>query len=69
MWGERGARLQAAYAASGRRALRVTLVAATGFYAFRYGFGRPVAATYALFTVVALAAWPGSPVPGGSARR
>ncbi|MFF7356147.1 FUSC family protein [Streptomyces filipinensis] len=42
------------YAASGRRAVRVTLVAAAGFYLFRYGFDRPVAATYALFAAVAL---------------
>ncbi|MFH9676162.1 FUSC family protein [Streptomyces sp. NPDC017405] len=54
MRGVPGARLPAAYAASGRRALRVTLVAAAGFYAFRYGLGRPVAGTYALFAVVAL---------------
>lgn len=42
------------YAASGRRAVRVTLVAAAGFYLFRYGLGRPVAATYALFAAIAL---------------
>ncbi|MFF8729255.1 FUSC family protein [Streptomyces sp. NPDC015171] len=54
MRGALRARLPAAYAASGRRALRVTLVAAAGFYPFRYGFDRPVAATYALFAVVAL---------------
>ncbi|GAA3094246.1 hypothetical protein GCM10017687_00770 [Streptomyces echinatus] len=54
MRGVPGARLPAAYAASGRRALRVTLVAGGCFYLFRYGFDRPVAAIYALFTVVAL---------------
>ncbi|MEU6476519.1 FUSC family protein [Streptomyces sp. NPDC047017] len=32
----------------------MTLVAAAGFYAFRYGLERPVAATYALFAAVAL---------------
>ncbi|MEV5175376.1 FUSC family protein [Streptomyces flaveolus] len=67
VWGERGARLPAAYAASGRRALRVTLVAAAGFYAFRYGFDRPVAATYALFTVVALGGL--ARIPGNGRQR
>ncbi|MER6570790.1 FUSC family protein [Streptomyces sp. NPDC001093] len=47
-------RTPADYAASGRRAVRVTLVAAAGFYLFRYGLDRPVAATYALFAAVAL---------------
>ncbi|MER5545931.1 FUSC family protein [Streptomyces sp. NPDC002589] len=47
-------RIPADYAVSGRRAVRVTLVAAAGFYLFRYGLDRPVAATYALFTAVAL---------------
>ncbi|MQY36537.1 hypothetical protein SRB17_45390 [Streptomyces sp. RB17] len=32
----------------------MTLVAAAGFYLFRYGLDRPVAATYALFAAVAL---------------
>ncbi|WP_234342634.1 FUSC family protein [Streptomyces sp. NRRL B-3648] len=67
VWGLRGARLPAAYAASGRRALRVTLVAAAGFYAFRYGLDRPVAATYALFTVVALGGL--SRIPGTGRQR
>ncbi|MFH8342061.1 FUSC family protein [Streptomyces sp. AM6-12] len=47
-------RVPAPYAAPARRALRVTLVAAAGFYFFRYGLDRPVAATYALFAAVAL---------------
>ncbi|MEU6774978.1 FUSC family protein [Streptomyces sp. NPDC046759] len=47
-------RVPAAYAVPGRRAVRVTLVAAAGFYLFLYGLGRPVAATYALFAAVAL---------------
>ncbi|GAA3119002.1 FUSC family protein [Streptomyces rameus] len=67
MRGVPGARLPAAYAASGRRALRVTLVAAAGFYAFRYGFDRPVAATYALFTLVAVGGL--SRIPGTGRQR
>ncbi|MGA5039733.1 FUSC family protein [Streptomyces capoamus] len=67
MWGPGRARLPAAYAASGRRALRVTLVAAAGFYPFRYGLDRPVAATYALFTVVALGGL--SMIPGTGRQR
>lgn len=67
MRGVPGARPAAAYAASGRRALRVTLVAAAGFYLFRYGFERPVAATYALFTVVALGGL--SRIPGTGRQR
>ncbi|MEW2625224.1 FUSC family protein [Streptomyces sp. NPDC048106] len=47
-------RLPAPYAAPGRRAIQVTVVAAAGFYLFRYGLDRPVAATYALFAAVAL---------------
>ncbi|MFI9251010.1 FUSC family protein [Streptomyces sp. NPDC053069] len=47
-------RIPAVYAAPGRRAVRVTLVAAAGFNLFRYGLDRPVAATYALFAAVAL---------------
>ncbi|GHE05051.1 FUSC family protein [Streptomyces alanosinicus] len=47
-------RFAADHAGSGRRALRVTLVAAAGFYLFRYGLDRPVAATYALFAAVAV---------------
>ncbi|MEV6053687.1 hypothetical protein [Streptomyces sp. NPDC052107] len=47
-------RTRADYAVSGRRAVRVTLVAAAGFYLFRYGLDRPVAAIYALFAAVAL---------------
>ncbi|MFE2587288.1 hypothetical protein [Streptomyces sp. NPDC059378] len=54
MCGARAGRRPAAYAASGRRAIRLTLVVAAGFYFFRYGLDRPVAATYALFSVVAL---------------
>ncbi|MFJ7147152.1 FUSC family protein [Streptomyces sp. NPDC100445] len=54
MWGALVGRLPTAYAVSARRALTVTLAAAAGFYLFRYGLGRPVAATYALFGAVAL---------------
>ncbi|MGW0191439.1 FUSC family protein [Streptomyces sp. NPDC003362] len=53
----RGLRLAwnpAAYAASFRRAVRVALAATAGFFFFRYGLDRPVAATYALFGAVAL---------------
>ncbi|MEU6665918.1 FUSC family protein [Streptomyces sp. NPDC046727] len=67
MRGVPGARLRAAYAASGRRALRVTLVAAAGFYLFLYGLDRPVAATYALFGVVALGGL--SRIPGTGEQR
>ncbi|WP_346163123.1 FUSC family protein [Streptomyces bangladeshensis] len=67
VWGVPDARLPAAYAATGRRAVRVTLVAAAGFYPFRYGFDRPVAATYALFTVVALGGL--STIPGTGRQR
>ncbi|GGI94197.1 hypothetical protein GCM10010121_000680 [Streptomyces brasiliensis] len=56
-----------AYAASGRRAVRVTLVAAAGFYLFRYGLDNPVAATYALFAAVALAGL--SKIPGTGRQR
>ncbi|MGV4981139.1 FUSC family protein [Streptomyces sp. NRAIS4] len=54
MGGVPARRIPAAYAVPGRRAVRVTLVAAAGFYLFRYGLDRPVAATYALFAAVAL---------------
>ncbi|MEV5876289.1 FUSC family protein [Streptomyces sp. NPDC052101] len=47
-------RIAADYAVSGRQAVRVTPVAAAGFFLFRYGLDRPVAATYALFAAVAL---------------
>ncbi|MCZ0984855.1 hypothetical protein O1M54_02465 [Streptomyces diastatochromogenes] len=60
-------RIPAAYAASGRRALRVTLVAAAGFYLFRYGLDSPVAATYALFGTVALGGL--SKIPGTGRQR
>ncbi|RKT03384.1 fusaric acid resistance family protein [Streptomyces sp. 3211.6] len=55
------------YAASGVRAVRVTLVAAAGFYLFLYGFGSSVAATYALFSAVALAGL--SRIPGTGPQR
>lgn len=45
----------------------MTLVAAAGFYLFRYGLGRPVAATYALFAVVALGGL--SRIPGTGRQR
>ncbi|MFF4842993.1 FUSC family protein [Streptomyces collinus] len=67
MRGVPAGRIRATYAASGRRALRVTLVAATGFYLFRYGLDRPVSATYALFTAVALGGL--SKIPGTGRQR
>ncbi|MFF5028736.1 FUSC family protein [Streptomyces collinus] len=67
MRGVPAGRIRATYAASGRRALRVTLVAATGFYLFRYGLDRPVSATYALFAAVALGGL--SKIPGTGRRR
>ncbi|MFG2603460.1 FUSC family protein [Streptomyces sp. NPDC048514] len=67
VWGAPARRIPAAYAAAGRRAVRVTLVAAAGFYFFRYGLGRPVAATYALFAVVALGGL--SRIPGTGRQR
>ncbi|MFJ8165338.1 FUSC family protein [Streptomyces sp. NPDC096136] len=57
----------AAYAASGVRAVRVALVGAAGFYLFLYGFGSSVAATYALFSAVALAGL--SRIPGTGPQR
>ncbi|MYW49140.1 FUSC family protein, partial [Streptomyces sp. SID161] len=45
----------------------MTLVAAACFYAFRYGLDRPVAATYALFTVVAVGGL--SRIPGTGRQR
>ncbi|MEU3407759.1 FUSC family protein [Streptomyces sp. NPDC006670] len=60
-------RLPKGYAASGVRAVRVTLVAAAGFYLFLYGFGSSVAATYALFSAVALAGL--SRIPGTGPQR
>ncbi|MFF3505686.1 FUSC family protein [Streptomyces sp. NPDC003247] len=67
MSGVPAGRIPAAYAASGRRAVRVTLVAAAGFYLFRYGFGSPVASTYALFAAVALGGL--SKIPGTGRQR
>ncbi|MFB7336764.1 FUSC family protein [Streptomyces adustus] len=68
MCGARAGRsLAAACAASGRRAIRLTLVAAAGFYLFRYGLDRPVAATYALFSAVALGGL--SRIPGTGRQR
>lgn len=45
----------------------MTLVAAAGFYFFRYGLDRPVAATYALFAAVALGGL--SRIPGTGRQR
>ncbi|MET9386683.1 FUSC family protein [Streptomyces sp. NPDC002928] len=67
MRGVRAGRIPAAYAASGRRAARLALVAAAGFYLFRYGLDRPVAATYALFAAVALGGL--SKIPGTGRQR
>ncbi|MFF8807134.1 FUSC family protein [Streptomyces omiyaensis] len=59
--------LSAAYRTAGRRALRVTIAAAAGFYVLLYGFGRPVGATYALFGVIAMAGL--SHLPGSGRQR
>ena len=45
----------------------MTLVAAAGFFLFRYGLGLPVAATYALFSAVALGGL--SKIPGTGRQR
>ncbi|WP_234363520.1 FUSC family protein [Streptomyces sp. TN58] len=50
-----------------RRAIRTTLAACGGFYLFLYGLDQPVAATYALFGVVSLAAL--SHIPGTGRQR
>ncbi|MFH7599110.1 FUSC family protein [Streptomyces racemochromogenes] len=60
-------RLPAAYTAPAVRAVRVALVGAAGFYLFLYGFGSSTAATYALFSVVALAGL--SRIPGTGPQR
>ncbi|MCC5477754.1 FUSC family protein [Streptomyces barringtoniae] len=60
-------RTPADYAVSGRRAVRVTLEAVAGFYLFRYGLDRPVAATYALFASVALGGL--AKIPGSGRQR
>lgn len=54
-------------AATARRAVRVTLAACVGFYVFLYALDRPVAATYALFAAVSLAAL--SRIPGTGRQR
>ncbi|MER5726740.1 FUSC family protein [Streptomyces sp. NPDC002138] len=50
-----------------RRAVRTTLAACTGFFVCLYGLDRPVAATYALFGVVSMAAL--SHIPGTGRQR
>ncbi|MEU6314768.1 FUSC family protein, partial [Streptomyces sp. NPDC047014] len=50
-----------------RRAIRTTLAACGGFYLFLYGLDQPVAATYALFGVVSMAAL--SHIPGTGRQR
>ncbi|WP_240509790.1 FUSC family protein [Streptomyces malaysiense] len=67
MSGALAGRIPAPYAAPARRAIQVTLVAAAGFYLFRYGLDRPVAATYALFAAVALGGL--SRIPGTGRQR
>ncbi|MFI8104795.1 FUSC family protein [Streptomyces sp. NPDC086023] len=62
-----GGRVPGPYLAAGRRAVRVTLVAISGFYLFLYGFGWATAATYALFSSVALAGL--SRIPGTGRQR
>ncbi|MEE1821838.1 FUSC family protein [Streptomyces sp. BE20] len=54
-------------ALAGRRALRVTLAASTGFLVCLYGLDEPVAALYALFSSVAMAAL--SRIPGTGRQR
>ncbi|QLJ01915.1 hypothetical protein HZZ00_13355 [Streptomyces sp. NEAU-sy36] len=65
MSGVPAGRLPAPYAAPGRRAVQVTLVAAAGSHLFRYGLDRPAAAVCALFAAVAL----GSRIPGTGRQR
>ncbi|WP_239697607.1 FUSC family protein [Streptomyces sp. F-1] len=67
MSGVPAGRLPAPYAAPGRRALQVTLVATAGFHLFRYGLDRPDAAVYALFAAVALGGL--SRIPGTGRQR
>ncbi|MER6672879.1 FUSC family protein [Streptomyces sp. NPDC000983] len=67
MRGVPAGRFPAAYAASCRRAVRVALAAAIGFYLFRYGLDSPVAATYALFGAVSLGGL--SRIPGTGRQR
>ncbi|MFJ6935841.1 FUSC family protein [Streptomyces sp. NPDC101132] len=62
-----GGRVPGPYVAAGRRAVRVAVVAISGFYLFLYGFGWPTAATYALFSSVALAGL--SRIPGTGRQR
>lgn len=50
-----------------RRAARTTLAACAGFFLFLYGLDQPVAATYALFGVVSMAAL--SHIPGTGPQR
>ncbi|WP_411102924.1 FUSC family protein [Streptomyces sp. cmx-4-9] len=50
-----------------RRALRTTLAACAGFFLFLYGLDEPVAATYALFSAVSMAAL--SHIPGTGPQR
>ncbi|WP_078903645.1 FUSC family protein [Streptomyces xanthophaeus] len=50
-----------------RRAIRTTLAACAGFYVCLYGLDRPVAATYALFSAVSMAAL--SHIPGTGPQR
>ncbi|MEU1189097.1 FUSC family protein [Streptomyces sp. NPDC005859] len=52
---------------AGRRAARVTLAAAAGFYPAAYLLDQPVTAVYALFTPIAFGVL--SPVPGSGRRR
>ncbi|MEU7387369.1 FUSC family protein [Streptomyces tanashiensis] len=56
-----------AYRAAGRRALRVTIAAAAGFYVLLYGFDSAVGATYALFGAIAMAGL--SHLPGSGRQR
>ncbi|MDX5570148.1 FUSC family protein, partial [Streptomyces sp. ID05-04B] len=49
------------------RSVRVTAAAATGFYAFLYGFGEPVPALYSLFAPISLGLL--SSIPGSGRQR
>src|SRR5436305_6035968 len=67
MWGVRWLRSRDPGLSTVRRAVRVSLVACTGFYACRYGLHNPTMSTYALFGVIALGAL--SQIPGSGAQQ
>ncbi|MGW7440140.1 FUSC family protein [Streptomyces sp. NPDC054849] len=67
MGAERDGRARRGPASVTRRALRTTLAACVAFFVCLYGLDRPVAATYALFGVVSMAAL--SHIPGTGRQR